>query len=285
MVDEYRTLWVRAVLIKLCKRKSMSEFKKFFAENPVFTAEEFKDAFLNGRSVHTLHAQLKHYTNSGYIAAIRRGVYFVKGVTEKAAVPDEYLVASKLAEDVVLGYHTAFDVLGFGHSLYYRIYCLTKKRRSPMKLQSLQIIPLPQPVALLRRKQEMFGVEKVERLGKKILVTGKERTLVDCFDHPEYAGGFEELYRCAEKMPYLDYDTLLHYLKLRAGKALFAKIGFYLEQHRDELYVEERVLQALRKSVPKEPVYLQARREGGVLQKRWNLIVPEMVINRKWEEF
>jgi predicted transcriptional regulator of viral defense system len=263
----------------------MSDFKKFFAENPVFTAEEFKEAFLNGRSMHTLHTQLKRYTKSGYIAAVRRSVYFVKGVTGKAVAPDEYLLASKLAEDAVLAYHTAFDVLGFGHSLYYRIYYLTKKRRSPMTHQSLQFIPLPQPVELLRRKQEMFGVEKVERLGKKILVTGKERTLVDCFDHPEYAGGFEELYRCAEKMPYLDYDTLLHYLELRAGKALFAKIGFYLEQHRKELYVEERVLQEIEKNVPKEAVYLQSRQKGGVLQKRWNLIVPEMVINRKWEEF
>jgi hypothetical protein len=86
-------------------------------------------------------------------------------------------------------------------------------------------------------------------------------------------------------MPYLDYDTLLHYLKLRAGKALFAKIGFYLEQHRQELYVEERVLQKLEKNIPQKPVYLQPRQKGGMLQKRWNLIVPEMVIHRKWEEF
>jgi predicted transcriptional regulator of viral defense system len=263
----------------------MSNFKKFFEANPVFTTEEFKEAFLDGRSLHTLHTQLKRYAKSGYIKAIRRGTYFVKGPAGRATAPDEYLVASKLAEDAVLAYHTAFDVLGFAHSLYYRLYYLTKKRRSPMTLESLEIIPLPQPVELARRSREMFGVEKVERLGKKILVTGKERTLVDCFDHPEYAGGFEELYRCAEKMPYLDYDTLLHYLKLRAGKALFAKIGFYLEQHREELYVEERVLQKLEKNIPQKPVYLQPRQKGGMLQKRWNLIVPEMVIHRKWEEF
>ena len=42
MIDEYRTLWVYAIPITLCKRKSMSDFKKFFAENPVFTADEFK---------------------------------------------------------------------------------------------------------------------------------------------------------------------------------------------------------------------------------------------------
>jgi predicted transcriptional regulator of viral defense system len=138
----------------------MSNFKKFFEANPVFTTEEFKEAFLDGRSLHTLHTQLKRYAKSGYIKAIRRGTYFVKGPAGRATAPDEYLVASKLAEDAVLAYHTAFDVLGFAHSLYYRIYYLTKKRRSPMTLESLEIIPLPQPVELARRSREMFGVEK-----------------------------------------------------------------------------------------------------------------------------
>ena len=263
----------------------MSEFKKFFAENPAFTIQEFKDTFANGRSPHTLYAQLKRYVKNGYIEAVRRGVYWVKSPLGGVAIPDEYLLASKLANDAVLAYHTAFDVLGFGHSLYHRIYYLTQTRQRPMVFQSQRFIPLPQPIELQRRKQLGFGVEKVERLGKKILVTGKERTLVDCFDHPEYAGGFEELYRCAEKMPYLDYTVLLRYLKLRAGKALYAKIGFYLEQRRDEMYVEDRVLREIEKNVPQQPVYLQSRKSGGVLQKRWNLIVPKMIVNKKWEEF
>jgi predicted transcriptional regulator of viral defense system len=263
----------------------VSYLKIFFEENPVFTVNEFKNAFKEGRSIHTLQTQLKQYTKSGYIKPLRRGVYFVKGPTGSKSSPDEFMFASKLAPDGLIAYHSAFDLLGFGHSVFNSLYYFTSKRQHLLTFNSFRFVPLSYPVELTRKSNEGFGVEKVERLGKKILVTGKERTLVDCLDHPEYAGGFEELYHSAQKMPYLSFELLLKYLTFRARKVLFAKVGFFLEQHRDEFHVEESFLQELERNCPSQPAYWDRTQKENVLKKRWKLIVPSVVNSRKWEEF
>jgi hypothetical protein len=49
------------------------------------------------------------------------------------------------------------------------------------------------------------------------------------------------------------------------------------------LQVEEAALQALEALRPRGKQYLD-RKEGGQLSRRWNLIVPEAIWTRSWEE-
>lgn len=49
--------------------------------------------------------------------------------------------------------------------------------------------------------------------------------------------------------------------------------------------VEERHIEALRRRGPSQPVYFERRHQkGGKLLLRWNLIVPERIRARSWEE-
>jgi hypothetical protein len=61
-------------------------------------------------------------------------------------------------------------------------------------------------------------------------------------------------------------------------------VGFFLDQHREDLFVEEQHLRTLREHAPRQPRYLDRNREAGRLVKPWNLVVPERVINRSWSE-
>jgi len=61
-------------------------------------------------------------------------------------------------------------------------------------------------------------------------------------------------------------------------------VGFFLEQHREALFVEEYQLKALREKAPRQPRYLDRTRETGRLVKPWNLVIPERVLNRTWAE-
>jgi len=61
-------------------------------------------------------------------------------------------------------------------------------------------------------------------------------------------------------------------------------VGFFLEQHRGALMVEDQNLEALHVLAPAQARYLDSRREPGKLVKGWNLIVPERVLNRAWAE-
>jgi hypothetical protein len=61
-------------------------------------------------------------------------------------------------------------------------------------------------------------------------------------------------------------------------------VGFFLEQHREALFVEDRHLKSLREHAPHQPRYWDRKRETGRLVMPWNLIVPERVLNRVWAE-
>ncbi len=115
-------------------------------------------------------------------------------------------------------------------------------------------------------------------------MTTFERTLVDVLDAPDLGGGWEEVWRSLEMVEYFDLAAVVAYA-LKVGSALTAaRVGFFLEQHRESLFVEEQHLKSLRGHAPRQPSYFDRKREPGRLVKAWNLVVPERVIDRAWEE-
>ncbi|HGG60767.1 MAG TPA: hypothetical protein ENK26_12775 [Gammaproteobacteria bacterium] len=102
---------------------------------------------------------------------------------------------------------------------------------------------------------------------------------------PDLGGGWEEVWRSLEGVEYFDLEQVIDYALLLKSATTAAKVGFFLEQHRDALMVEETHLDKLRKHAPKLPCYLErSRRESGKLAASWNLIVPPAVLERAWEE-
>ncbi len=61
--------------------------------------------------------------------------------------------------------------------------------------------------------------------------------------------------------------------------------GFFLEQHREPLMVEEKHLKPLNDLRPRQPHYLDRdQRKSGHLVSEWNLVVPREVFERTWAE-
>lgn len=115
-------------------------------------------------------------------------------------------------------------------------------------------------------------------------MTTLERTLVDVLNLPEHGGGWEEIWRSLEAVEFFDLDAVVAYaLKLKSALTV-ARVGFFLDQHREKLMVEDPHLKTLQAHIPKQPSYLDRRRESGKLVSRWNLLVPERVLSRAWEE-
>lgn len=260
------------------------DIREFLEHHPIFTLDELrKELSLNGGP--EASNMIQYNKRMGRLGRIKEGLYFVirPGQTPETAPVDPFLLASKLTPDAVLSYQTALDLLGFGHSVFNTYYCFSNRFRPALKFRKDHFRVVVTPETLQKKNKELFGIEKVERLGVKLVVTGKERTLVECLEKPQNCGGFEEMYRSLEKIPFIQPDVLLAYLDLREQKNLYARTGFFLEQHRDELHIEESLLLRLSESVPVQPLYWSPQRRGGILMKRWNLIVPESVGNRSWE--
>jgi predicted transcriptional regulator of viral defense system len=261
----------------------------FFVRHPVFRFEEFSSAHqgAGARSPLTTASLLKHHVAAGNLIHVRRGLY--AHVPESASASsyrvDPYLVASRLSDDAVVAYHSALQLLGKAHSLSYRITYLTAHRTKPFSFQGTDFVPVLVPVSLRELPEFGGGLRDERRHGLSVCVTGYERTMVDVLDAPQHGGGWEEIWRSLESIEFFDLDFIVEYA-LRLGSALtIARVGFFLEQHKEGLMVEERHLAALRERCPSQPLYFERRhRKGGKLLSRWNLIVPEQLLSRSWEQ-
>ncbi|MCU7817032.1 MAG: transcriptional regulator [Candidatus Thiodiazotropha sp. (ex Rostrolucina anterorostrata)] len=261
----------------------------FFNENPVFRHEAFA-AFLETTGSHrtkTREALLAYHVKEVHLLWLRRGLYAVvsRGFDPEDYPVDPYLLAGHLANDAVLAHHSALQFHGKAYSLHHRFTYLTRNARRPFVFRGQEFVAISFSKVLLAQQAELFGVTTQRHAGGEVRVTSLERTLVDVLVRPDLGGGWEEVWRSLESVEYFDLDQVTAYtLKLRSATAV-AKVGFFLEQHRDALMVEESQLERLRKHVPKQPCYLErSRRAAGKLVPSWNLVVPPAVFEHTWEE-
>ena len=262
--------------------------KTFFARHPVFRHEDFvaEHADRGGRSRQTSSSVLKQHVAAGRLLHLRRGLY--------ASVPDEvdptehqvdpYLLATQLSRDAVVAYHAALQFHGRAYSLWNRFEYSTSVKQKRFRFRETEFVPVQVARALRGRVDLGGGVVEHRHAGGVARVASLERTLVDVLDAPERSGGWEEVWRSLEMVEYFDLDQVLRFTELKKSALMAARVGFFLEQHRQTLMVEPGHLDALRKLAPAQPRYLDSKRESGKLVAKWNLVVPERVLNRSWTE-
>jgi predicted transcriptional regulator of viral defense system len=262
---------------------------KFFSNHPVFTMEEFEKFMVEQGSGNqwTRKALLAHHRKQGRILRIRRGLYAVvpPGVEPHKSPLDPYMIAAKMTNDAVLAYHTALELYGKAYSSYEHFFFLTKRKSLPLTFLSYQFRCVLFPKILRVKQQENFGVKLGERAGLSVRVTSLERTLVDVLDRPDLGGGWEEIWRSLESIEFFDLDQVVEYALLLENSTTVAKVGFFLDQHRETLMVDEAHLKPLRKLRPQKPHYMvRSHRSHGRLVKDWNLVVPPEVLEKTWAE-
>lgn len=264
----------------------------FFAQHQIFTVDELL-VWMSKKSIgvinySTLHNSLAYHQKQGHILRIRRGLYYSipKEAIASTYPVDPFLVASKMAEDAVLGYRTALDLYGKLHTTSNKFVYLSKKRvMSSFIFKDIEYQAVSFPTALKTNNNQLFGTQSIDRLGQTLLVTTLERTLVDVLDRPHLCGSWEEIWLSFESIEYLDLDQVLKYALLLDNATTIAKLGFFLETHYERLMIPENYLAALCKHRPLKPHYLERKhKQPQKMIPKWNLIVPLSLINREWEE-
>lgn len=261
--------------------------EEFFDTNPVFTFDEYRIARSGtGATLSTAKNLLAHHVASGRVVRVRQALYAAvpRGVPPAAFVPDSYLLTTHLAPDAVVCGHAALQFFGRAYSLWDRYHYFTRARRRSLRFRGTDFLPVQDPASLRTLDDRGGGVVERAHAGGTVRVSTLERALVDVLHDPGRAGGWEEVWRSLEMVEYFDIDAVVSYV-VRLGSALTtARVGLFLDRHSAELLVETHHLDALRRLSPRQPRYLDASREPGRLVAGWNLIVPEYITGRRWEE-
>jgi len=260
----------------------------FFGMHPVFTREALVRHLTEqgGREPNpaTVRELLRYHQRTGRILAVRRGLFATvpPGSTPESAPMDAYLVGAMGCPGGVLAYHTALELHGLAYSTFEEVQILVPRLVRGWTFKGVDYRPLRAREALGEAAMTL-GVEAMDRLGMDIQVTSQARTLVDVLDRPGWAGGWEEVWRSLEGIRLLDLRAVLTYMERLDNATTAALVGFFLEQHQEALGLDAAELASLEPMRPKSKHYL-SRTEGGRLAKRWNLIVPERLWRRAWEE-
>lgn len=256
----------------------------FFDRNPVFTWEEFLARGNGTRSSLTSRNLLAHHTASGRLVRVRRGLYATvpRGVEPGAFRVDPYMVATKLAPDAVVAYHSALQFHGKAYSVSNRFTYLTLRRLRTFRFREAEFVPVRCPAPLRGLPDMGGGILDRRHAGGYVRVTTLERALVDVLHAPRFGGGWEEVWRSLESVEFFDLDAIVEYALQLNSSLTVARVGFFLDQHRETLMVEDRHLAPLRGRAPAQPLYLDRKREPGKLVRPWNLVVPERVLSRSW---
>jgi len=260
---------------------------EFFDQHSVFTHREFVSAHTaTGRSANTSNTLLRKHIAAGRILRVRRGLYaaVLRGADPKTAPVDPYLLATALADDAVVAYHAALQFHGKAHSMSRRYHYLTCHRARPFSFRGSDFVPVRMPAPLRELPDLGGGIHEQRHAGGTVRVTTLERALVDVFDAPDKGAGWEEVWRSLELVEFFDPDAVFDYARKLDSAVAAARVGLFLEQRSKELMVEDTHLDRLVELAPRQPRYFDPSRPPGKLVPRWNLVVPEQILSRSWED-
>lgn len=266
--------------------KRQVETSDFFAARTAFTLEEAAKAFSSVQGTRATVKRLRRYIEDGRLKLLERGLYAVVPPNSSVETfqPDPFLAARAVRPDAVFCYHSALELLGVAHSAWHACSVFTMRRRPPLKLPGSHVLFLDPPAALRESGNTGLATRKVERRGFLLRVTGPERTLVEGFRRPELAGGLPEFVASAGGFATLDLALLQHVLERYDERKLWAAVGWFLEQHQKSFHALDEYLQNLEQHCPRSPSYVPRRQRGGVLNQRWNVILPPEVVRGEPDE-
>lgn len=249
----------------------------FFSRHPVFSFAEAVAILAPDKDRRSMVDRLKHHVKSRRLKQVTRGVYAVvpSGEDPDGFRADPFLVGIALRADAVFSYHSALELLGVSHSVWNSITLFSARRRASLSVDGMKFSIFRSPPQMNIQSQETLGTRKVERRGRLLVVTGPERTLVEGFRRPGLVGGFGELVTSSAGFAVLDMKLLLGILALYDTSRLWAAVGWFLERFHNDFHVKFDILAQCERQKPAVPQYLGRDSRGGILVKRWNLILPQ----------
>jgi predicted transcriptional regulator of viral defense system len=251
----------------------------YLEDHHVFSLDEFRSELGEGRTPYNL---LVRATKRGLADRVMRGVYVSQAGRYSREEPDPYLVAAAVSADAVMVYHSALELHGLAHSASRRVQFASTRATPRFTYRDFEFRRYD-PQKPLASADSVQSTTLVRRPDGVVRVTSRERTLVDCVNRADLAGGLEEVYRSLAALPYVDASNVLAYLRELQSPTAVARTGWLLEQRAQEWYVSGDHLEEMRSMLGRGPYYLTRSNQAGTWVPSWRLYLPENTVDlERW---
>jgi predicted transcriptional regulator of viral defense system len=191
------------------------------ARKQIFTFDEAEQVFDVERE--SLRVTLSRMEEEGSIKRLERGKYLVVPLSARSGVYtlNEFVVGSELVEPYAVGYWSALSYHGLTEQFPGTVFIQTTSRKKKRDLTIFGVRYLIVKVS----DHRFFGLEDTWIGDKSVVVTSREKTIVDCLDRPEYCGGVIEVAKALSSGSF-DYDVLARYALDMNNSGVVRRIGF-----------------------------------------------------------
>jgi len=267
MAEEYRK--------GLGKKESLLLSELARKNKVIFTAREAK-AVLAEDPYLALHKLMK----KKWLLQLKRGLYAIVPLDIGAKGADSFIVhdfviASFLTKPYYVGFWSALNYHGLSDQIPSTVFVVSERPRPALNILSSKFVF----VQLARVK--FVGIEKAVIDGREVNVSDKNKTIVDCLDHPEHAGGIDEvakaLYFNHEE---LEFAKVWEYTLKMQNIAVFKRLGFILEASG----LLDRYADVLKgvKLTEGYPALDKFGPKKGKYSERWKLLVNVDINPKRW---
>jgi predicted transcriptional regulator of viral defense system len=210
-----------------------------------------------------------------WLERIETGLYqFVPaayGYPDRFPPVNAFVIGAAFVEPYYFSYYTSNSHYGFTTQMPFTLFIATTKKKTDVEWQGNTF----KFVTLSKRK--FFGYRREKVFDAEVNIADAEKSLVDSFDKPRYAGGIEQLVRIAWcGVPRVDQRKLVDYAVRMQSHALVQRLGFVVD-----FLVKEGLANPLPKDlrdlllrhVGKTAIYLDSRRpRSGEFSKDWRIV-------------
>ena len=236
----------------------------------IFTLSELSDAL--SRSIPSLSNMLQRWQRQGLAMQIRRNLYCMVDPVSGQPTVSKYEIGSRLSESAYISYHTALEYHGIAHQPFNEVMVTSTSRITSFTFDNMDY-------SIYQSKLETDGV--ISPKGNPMVkVTDLERTLLDCFDRIDRAGGIEELLHCMESIIRIDENKFIKYLKMYDKAVLYQKTGYLLELIKDKVHISDHLIETCRIMGKSHVKWLTNDDTSDTFIKEWQLYVPQLITNQ-----
>jgi predicted transcriptional regulator of viral defense system len=186
-------------------------------------------------------------------------------------------LASRITDSYYIGFGTAAAHYGLTTQVRNVIYLVTTKRLRSRRIHDAQVRIVTVPPS------RFFGFGPLDVFGYKVMLSDREKTVLDCLDRPTLAGGLGEAAQIfATGVRRFDWKKAADYLDRAGSIALIRRFGWLAEHLGAE--IPRGVIERLRRAAERPSVsFLGPRKPAGDVvgyDARWRLTVnvPETVL-------
>jgi len=210
-----------------------------------------------------------------WLERIHTGLYqFIParfGYVERVPPVNAFIIGAAFVKPYYFSYYTSNSHYGLTTQMPFTLYIATTIKKPDVEWagNAFKFVTLS--------KRKFFGYKREKIFDVEVYMADLEKSVVDSFDKPRYAGGIEQLTRITWRgLPRVDKTKLVDYALRMNSHSLVQRLGFIIDFLVKEGLVDplsEEVRNTLLRHIGKTPIYLDPQRpRTGRFSNDWRVV-------------